>query len=752
MSSISMKNVLRQFKNTSEVIAFNQLKALANLSIAQEAYTIAGAFVVSPQNIIVIKQDLYEAQQLFQQLSPWLGDQVLMFASEDSLRVAAVASSPQLVAERLDTMIKAMDSTPKIIVTHVGAATRYLPTPRLFNTMTLDLQVNQRYALNMIKLQLVKMGYTHVPKVEQPLVFSFRGNIIDVFPPDAQHPIRIEFFDDEIESIRLFDANTQRTQQELNQLKVYPASDLLFSDDDLAEVGIKIEELLTKESKKLIVDDYQRLADNINNDLDLLRQYAKDNHLYRYRTYLASNASIIEYVDNPLLVISAPSSIRQYLQLQMSEQVEYIQELYHSGHGLLTFEHQCDAWRLFDRYRQLPIEVFYEHQKYPDKHLSDVFVPDGSLSTKLQHIAVEEKRKLLIINQHKLAEVVNALVDLQYPYVIVGVDGPFNQPWMVMLGDIYQGISDQVGGLTIYTNQELFKEQVKLSRFEKKFLQAQMLDDYQELHPRDYVVHYHHGIGQYLGIVTREVEGIHKDYLHVLYRNDAMLYVPLEQFKLIRKFVSSEGVKPKLSALGSNEWSKTKAKLEANVEIIAGRLMELYATRQSDIGFAFSPDHELQMMFENDFIYELTPDQATAIKEVKADMEQSRPMDRLLCGDVGFGKTEVALRAAFKAVLDQKQVAFLCPTTILSSQHYHTFFDRLAKYGVRLGLLNRFVSDSEAQRVIKQVHKGQIDVLIGTHRILSNDIKFHDLGLLVIDEEQRFGVIHKEKIVLHCCC
>jgi transcription-repair coupling factor (superfamily II helicase) len=285
-----------------------------------------------------------------------------------------------------------------------------------------------------------------------------------------------------------------------------------------------------------------------------------------------------------------------------------------------------------------------------------------------------------------------------------------------------------------------------LGRFVNRFKEAEVLSNYDELSAGDYVVHQQHGIGKYMGITTQLIDGVHKDFLHIAYRGDDVLYVPLEQFRLVRKFVSGEGASPKLNKLGSGEWAKTKKRLSENIADLADRLIALYASRSEHIGFAYKEDTQMQREFEDEFEYELTDDQKQAIAEIKEDMMKAKPMDRLLCGDVGFGKTEVAIRAAFKAVSENKQVAFLCPTTVLSRQHYQTFLKRFKNYPVNIAVLNRFVIESKQKEILHDVAFGKIDILIGTHRILSKDVKFKDLGFLIIDEEQRFGVEHKEKI------
>ncbi|MBR4422423.1 MAG: transcription-repair coupling factor, partial [Erysipelotrichaceae bacterium] len=300
--------------------------------------------------------------------------------------------------------------------------------------------------------------------------------------------------------------------------------------------------------------------------------------------------------------------------------------------------------------------------------------------------------------------------------------------------------------LAVYTDKEIFKQKTHTGRFAHKYAEARTLNSYEELNPGDYVVHDQYGIGRFVAIEKRTVNNIECDYLKIIYKGNDELLVPLSQFSLVRKYVSSEGAIPKLHKLGSKEWVETKRRVEENVNDLAEKLIELYSIRDTEIGFAFSKDNEMTKEFEDAFEFELTPDQVVAIEEVKEDMESRKPMDRLLCGDVGFGKTEVAIRAAFKAVNDDKQVAYLCPTTILSFQHFDTFKKRFANFPVRVELLNRYIPADKQRRIIEDLVAGKVDILIGTHRILSKDIVYKDLGLLIIDEEQRFGVEHKERI------
>ena len=349
-------------------------------------------------------------------------------------------------------------------------------------------------------------------------------------------------------------------------------------------------------------------------------------------------------------------------------------------------------------------------------------------------------------NKHQLQLMVELFDRHEMKYTLVGIDEVIYPGINLYVGKLASGLELIEEKVVILTAHELFGE-VNVSKTKYfRFKDAKTLRNFQELNVGDYVVHDSYGIGQYLGIKTLDVKGYHKDYLYVAYAGDDTLYIPVEQFKMIRKYASADGKVPMIHALGSSKWTKAKQKAKNKIDDIADRLIELYAKRMSSPGFAFSKDNELQIDFENQFGYALTADQQRSVDEIKLDMEKPQPMDRLLCGDVGFGKTEVALRGAFKAILDHKQVAFLCPTTILSMQHFKTATERFKNFPVEIALLNRFTSSKEKKRILKEVKEGKIDLLIGTHRILSKDVAFNDLGLLVIDEEQRFGVKQKEKI------
>jgi transcription-repair coupling factor (superfamily II helicase) len=714
----------------------------SHVSLTQEAILAATTFKAKPQTIVWVKANLYQAERLHAKLQWWLGDQALLVASEESLRVEAIAASPELNVGRIDALSKVIDGTPHVIVTHLGAFLRYLPTPQTFSELTLHIHADQIITPKGLLEQLRRMGYTETAKVDQPATMAHRGGIVDVFPINCDEPIRIEFFDNLIESIRTFDLSTQRSLETIKALDVDPASDLIFTD-------LEIETILTRLNQRLTsIPDAahrMRLQETIDRDLELMRLRVKENHLYRYRCLCPDTATLTDYLKDPLIVLSTEEDLQEHRLTLVTETTDYLKELVDDHQALPFYDVYADYARTLAGHRTNALKRFEAAPVHlPFRELD---VPVQTLAT---HVNLLEKQLLTktvvcCLKEAEIKELVPHLQERHIPYKLRF--GTHDDIKLILLHkDLDEGFELLDAHIVVYSSKELFNHKVFIGRYSTKFKEAQTLQSYQDLQPGDYVVHHQHGVGQYLGIITREFEGRHRDYLHIVYKANAALYVPLEQFQLVRKFVSKEGVVPKLHTLGSSEWKKTKAKLKQNVLELAERLIALYGTREQAIAYAFGPDSDLQKAFEDEFEYPLTPDQSQAVDDIKSDLRKPVPMDRLLCGDVGFGKTEVAIRAAFKVVAEHKQVAFLCPTTVLSAQHYHTFSRRYKNYPINVALINRFTPDSHVKTILEGLKHGQIDVLIGTHRLLSKDVQFKDLGLLVVDEEQRFGVEHKEKI------
>jgi transcription-repair coupling factor (superfamily II helicase) len=743
-----MKHILNTLHQHEVIQNFSLGKgSFSHVSLTQEALLIAASFTHHKRTLFIIKKNLFQAQKLYEKLQYWLQDEVLLLPVEDSLRVESIASSPEIHVMRMESLTRLLNNDLCVVVTHVGAAVRYFPQPTYLRQHQIHLTQGQQMDPLQLSRQLMQLGYKETIKVDQPSTFARRGGIIDVFPIHLDTPVRIEFFDTEVESLRCFDVVSQRTQQPLNDLSILLASDLIFSDQEITELKATLHQHLERYQNQHNLNAYLELKEHIDRDLALIEAHLHEGHLYRYRALLNQAASLFDYAPASQVILSNTEDIEEQILHLTQETLEYIVELSEAHKALPRFEVFHDLYSALSGHKRIDFHRFETKSNSPRLPFRELDIPQEDLLIHTKRIGLEAQDKLIILclSENEIKQVIPYLVDLKIPYAMRRKDN--QNKGVVILNHLidegYELLEDKV---IVYGSKELFNQRIQLSRYNAKFKEAESLQSYQELQSGDYVVHYQYGVGQYLGITTKEVMGIHRDYLNIVYRNNSKLFVPLEQFHLVRKFVSREGVVPRLHSLGSNEWKKTKARIKENVRDIAERLIELYREREKDIAYAFKQDDDLQVDFEKSFPYTLTPDQVRAVDEVKQDMMQPKPMDRLLCGDVGFGKTEVALRAAFKAVSEHKQVAFLCPTTVLSQQHFRTFVNRLKSFAVEVAVLNRFVTPAQQRIILERVKKGDIDILIGTHRILSKDVEFKDLGLLVIDEEQRFGVEHKEQI------
>ena len=744
-----MNILLQELYDNAAVQSILQGKSeLGNLSLSEEALLLACAYRLEPKSMFVIKNNTYNAQKLYDRLEPFLKEDVLLLTVEESLRVEAIASSPESKAAQMETMAKLLDDRPYVVILNTAAAIRFQPSKETFKQHVINIKRDDEVDYDALKTLLFEAGYTHVSRVDQPLCYASRGGIIDVYSMNYEHPIRIEFFDNIIDSIRFFDISTQRTIEVINQVSIIPANNLLFTDEDIATITIRVNEELEKQKNKLTPTMQERLTEKINEDLDLIANHDAQNYLYRYYGYLEHASTICDYQPSATIILSSDEEVKERIHHIKEENITYMQELFQEGSALCKFSIFQELQDIVKKHSLITFGMFVDYKKPVSSKIMSMSLGDISLERTVQEIMdVKERHRVLICLEHaEMVQIKNVFETQQIPYQIVKETDDLPKGISVLESKLVEGFSCLEEKISVYTGKELFHKKQTSSRYSNKFKNAEVLHDYQELNIGDYVVHNQHGIGKYLGIVNKEVDGIHKDFLHIAYKGDDVLLVPLEQFRLIRKFVSKEGASPKLNKLGTNEWEKTKKKVSAKIAELADRLVHLYANRDENIGYAFAKDDAIQQEFEADFEYPLTHDQARAVEEIKQDMQQQKPMDRLLCGDVGFGKTEVAARAAFKAVSNNKQVAFLCPTTILSLQHYKTFVHRFRNFPVNIAVINRFIKPSDQKKIIQELAEGNIDILIGTHRLLSKDVAFKDLGLLVIDEEQRFGVEHKEKI------
>ncbi|MBQ9987326.1 MAG: transcription-repair coupling factor [Erysipelotrichales bacterium] len=748
------KNLLTLFQNDpyTQALLGNSNQKLQLLEINTEALCVASAFQLSQTSLLIVKKNLFQAQRFYSQITQLLQEEdVIYYAVDESLRVEAVASSPEMSVTRNESLAKLLYDTShkKVIITHTTALLRYLPSPTTYKDKTLYIKCGECYSMDTLKEKLYNAGYQYTAKVDQPMTFAMRGGIIDVFALNHEHPLRIEFFDEEIESIRYFDTISQRTKQIVQEAVITPANEIMFTQEEVESITkqttIMLEKLSNKDS-----EEKQILRSTVESEMDLLRNGYSEPSLYKYYSLLDQTYSLLDYCTDSIKILSSFDEIQSSYKQLFEETLVYMQELYEENKSLLILKQYHALEDIIYQYNMIQIDTFAK---------KDTYVPSSFLPLTLQAATFPSMMDLLIEKSSKY-KVVLALPNESdrkqvRNYVLDNTTLPLWKEEDLLQRDTglfvleytfeegFEAITEKV---LVVTSKELFQKKPRIARYANKFKEADVIKHYQELHHGDYVVHEQYGIGQYLGIITKEIDGIHKDFLQVAYKGNDVLLVPLEQFSLVRKFTGKEGAVPKIHKLGSNEWEKTKKRIQEKVNDLAERLVKLYALREEQIGFAFSKDTVMQQEFEEDFDYVLTNDQQNAVNEIKRDMESSKPMERLLCGDVGFGKTEVAIRAAFKAVVDHKQVAFLCPTTILSRQHYETFKKRFEKYPITVALVNRFVEPKKQKEIIQRLRNHEIDILIGTHRMLSQDFIFNDLGLLVIDEEQRFGVEHKEKI------
>lgn len=741
-----MKKIIQILKDNPAYLALMKGKGEIVISHASdEAILIASAFFSSPKSMLIVKDSLYQAQLLYQELFPILNQKVIFFPCDESLRIEALASSQEIMGERINGLAALCTQEPIVVICHVHSFIRYIPERDLFKQNTLSLHVGMTIDPLELREKLVYCGYQMIQRVDEPFYYSKRGGVIDVYSIQYENPIRIEFFDDEIESIRFFDKDTQRSLEKLNDVKILPATDILYQDDEIETVISQIEEL----KNQTHCEEYQdNLEEEISIDIESLKNHNYSSRLYQYLGLFSTSTTLLSYFDKVLLMTSSDEKI-------MNTYHQYTEETFFYTHELQTVGKMIKGLSL---YQDIDLLLKKKQINFVDFRTKDNQISfltreiqlslfnEKQLIQQIKDYLIQNKILMCLDNQHQIQMMIDLLEQNAISYTMVGNDEHIYDGVNIYMGNLKTGMDFYDEHIILLTESELFKVNSQKKKGYIKYKDAKVINDYTELNIGDYVVHDTHGIGQYLGIKTLEARGVKKDYLYIAYKGNDTLYIPVENFKLVRKYASRDGKVPKIHALNSTEWQKTKQRVRNKVDDLADKLIELYAERMKQPGFAYPKDDAIQIQFEECFGYELTPDQSEAVKEIKADMELPRPMDRLLCGDVGFGKTEVALRACFKAILANKQVAFLCPTTILSSQHYHTMQKRFENFPVSIALLNRFTGVKQRKQILTDLKEGKIDLLVGTHRILSKDVEFKDLGLLCIDEEQRFGVKQKEAI------
>ncbi len=713
----------------------------------------AAIYKQKPANYALIASNQYSAQRLYEFLLNFLNeDQVVFFPSDELLRAEQLTSSRELLSQRLYAMGQLTRKGKRILVTHPSALLRFLPSKERFEESTIHIKVGDRVDLRDLKSKLVDLGYAGQNKIEHSLQFASRGDILDVYSVSYLNPVRIEFFDDEVESIRLFDISKQTSIESLNECVILPATDIFLSDDELNDFLARAKNQLLEDQKELTPVLFDALSDNVERDLEYFVSRNYKQSLYKYFGFAVNQAnSILSYFDPEIVFVTNRPQFEQASQMLLDEASSYLNDLFYSGHVMSHLHNYMSVPMAFGGKKNVLYSapfatlatdyVFQAHKITPTGRNIASIIP-----TIESYCAIDDKVVLCLSEPHQKSTVIGFLNDAHIEYEDVeGFDLPSGKLG-ISSTPLNEGFEIPSLKVAYIASSELFGQRISNSRFTSRFKNSTILKSYEDLKPGDYVVHEYNGIGQFIDVQTIEVEGKHRDFLHIAYANNEYLYVPLEQFRLVRKYAGREGASPKLSHLSSGEWEKRKSKIKARVNDLADKLIALYGERAKTGGFAFPADDELQTQFESEFPYALTEDQQRAVDDIKADMEKPLPMDRLVCGDVGFGKTEVAFRAAFKAICAGKQVALLCPTTLLARQHYEVAQQRFASFGIKIALFSRLVPESIQRTNIKAIQEGTIEFAIGTHRLLSKEITFKDLGLLIVDEEQRFGVEQKERI------
>ncbi|EPZ53193.1 transcription-repair coupling factor [Alicyclobacillus acidoterrestris] len=713
------------------------------------------------ESMLVVTHTSSQAQTIWEDLKEYLPDvQVLLFPERENALVDVVASSTDVVSERIDILEHLTKGTPTIVVTTLPAAAQPLTSKAQFLQQSLKLKVGDAVVMDDVIERIVRSGYERVELVETRGQFSLRGGILDIFPMSAQHPYRIEWFDTDVDSIRTFDPASQRSLEKLDEISFGPASDLLVPPAAAKLAASKLEKHL--EARLRTVTDLEvrdRLQTVVGADIRKLESGQAFSGLARYSALFGNELNtLFDYMPGDYFIcLDEPSRLGERAKSLEKEFSEWMSDALMRGDMLSGTVEPIDYEALVADVPRGKVQFSTFTRAGSGQRFSQVLNVTaksmqnfhGQMNVLKSEVARWQKSGLHIVfaaaTKERADHLERVLEDYRIDATRVEEFTEAAAP-QILTANLSSGFELPLHRLVVVVETEVFTAKRKHRRSRVELTDAERIKSYQELNVGDYVVHVNHGIGKYLGIKTLEVDGRHKDYLYLSYAGNDSLYVPVEQIDQIQRYIGSGEKEPKLYHLGGNEWQKVKSRVSKTVKDIAEDLVKLYAAREATPGHAFSPDTPWQVDFENMFPYEETPDQLRAIADIKRDMERSRPMDRLLCGDVGYGKTEVAVRAAFKAVMDGKQVAVLVPTTILAQQHYETFKERFAGFPVTIDMLSRFRTRKESQACIKGLKDGSVDIVIGTHRLLQKSIQFKDLGLLIVDEEQRFGVTHKERL------
>lgn len=749
---------LRKGKNIKITDIVNACKGHLGYSLSQ--------FTNAP--IVLITYDELSTKQLAEDLEVLKGkESVLIYPARDILFYSADVHSMDITAQRLKVMDALVNQKDVTVIIPIEALLNPLSPKETFEAYMQQIEVGGSIDLSKLEARLVQMGYERVARVEAMGQFSIRGGIIDIYGAASEEAYRIELWDDEVDSIRNFNIQTQRSVNKVEKIKIMPNQEIIFPleliqkavpsiREDLKQTVSELREEGKKDSALKIEEHVKEVIEQISENmsprgLELYVPYT-DLKLVSILDYIPSESLLI--VDEPIKVKEKSNRVLEEYRMSMEDRLNYGHILPKQIELIFTYE---DVIFKMNQFRQvlmmnfgsdiediqvsynLSIKVFENNTFYKNLDLLEKDLKEWKADKKRVAILTGVKAKALrLCDELEERGVITSYTENDETVVLPG-------QILIYKGYLTKGFCYSDLDFYVIADKDLFGKEKHQNKRKKKY-KGTKIQSFLELSPGDYVVHEQYGIGVFQGIEQIVVEGISKDNLKIEYADHNYLYVNINQMDLVQKYVGAEGKTPKLHKIGGSEWRKSKAKVKGAMKDIAKDLIKLYSERQYQRGFKYDEDNMWQREFEEMFPYEETGDQMAAIEDVKRDMESGKIMDRLICGDVGYGKTEVAIRAAFKAVQSGKQVAYLVPTTILAQQHYERFASRMENYPINVALLSRFRTAKQTKETLKGLDSGQVDIVIGTHRLLSSDVKFKDLGLVIIDEEQRFGVTHKEKL------
>ena len=756
-----------KFKSITEKISEKTFPInIYGISESGKSYIINGIFEENDNSMVVVTHSDVDAKNLYEDLSFYTTD-VFYFPVREVVFYNVDAISGDLRWARLKVIKEILQNErKKIIVTSIDALTSLYTPKEYYLRYSMIIKTGDDIDLKEISKSLLQCGYERVEVVEGKGEFSFRGGILDVFPPTSAYPYRVELFGDEVDSIRTFNTESQRSIEKVEEFSIFPSKEVIVDDECRSRAVQNINEELkkvianvSKENKESV----EKIKGIVGKNIELL------NNTYYFETidsylpfFYEKLDSFFDYLQGYTFVVDdfkRSSGKMESIYYEFNENyMSFLQrgDILPSQNSLLLNKGELES--KLENSSLITLSSFLNKSdglfNTVDIGFEEVTLNkyNGQLNMLIEDIQERKEKKyktvILAGTRPRGERLVKTLMEKGiFSTYKDSIDKIEAGEVVITFGNLLRGFDYPELELSIISDKDIFGEtRRKRSGKAVRKKGVAKITSFAELKPGDYVVHANHGIGVYKGIKQMAAGGTTRDYLDIVYDKGDKLYVPVDQLDLVQKYIGSEGNSPKINKLGGAEWQKAKAKARKSINEIAQDLVKLYAARATLKGHSFGKDTEWQRQFEDEFPYEETPDQLASLEEIKRDMESDKPMDRLLCGDVGYGKTEVAIRAAFKAVMDGKQVAFLVPTTILADQHYNNFIKRFSDFPIKIDMISRFRTPKQQKATLQALKEGNVDILIGTHRLVSKDIVFKDLGLLIVDEEQRFGVAQKEKI------